>query len=73
MRGENYLIPIDFPSGASDLEAREEAYSAQQLLRDLEASSAKTRIVILDACRGNPLRATKSTGGGLGAWTAKER
>jgi len=66
VRGENYLIPIDFPPNASDLEARDEAYSAQQLLRDLESSGAKTRIMILDACRDNPLRATKSTGGGLG-------
>jgi uncharacterized caspase-like protein len=66
VRGENYLIPIDFPSNASDLEVRYEAYSAQQLLRDLESSGAKTRVMILDACRNNPLRASKSAGGGLG-------
>ena len=66
VRGENYLIPIDFPPNASDLEARDEAYSAQQLLRDLESSGAKTRVMILDACRNNPLRASKSAGGGLG-------
>ena len=66
VRGENYLIPIDFPPNASDLEARDEAYSAQQLLRDLESSGAKTRVMILDACRNNPLRASRAAGGGLG-------
>ena len=44
----------------------DEAYSAQRLLRDLEASGAKTRVMILDACRDNPLPASKSVGGGLG-------
>src|SRR5580658_1152797 len=65
VRGENFLIPVDFPSDATELEVRDEAYSAQQLLRGLEESHAKTRILILDACRNNPLRATRSTGGGL--------
>ena len=66
VRGENYLIPVDFPRDATDLEVPDEAYSAQRLLRDLEASGAKTRVMILDACRDNPLPAGKSVGGGLG-------
>ena len=64
VRGENFLIPVDFPSGATELEVRDEAYSAQLLLRGLEDSSAKTRIMILDACRDNPLRAARSTRAG---------
>jgi len=65
VRGENFLIPVDFPADATELEVQDEGYSAQQLLRNLEATQAKTRIFILDACRNNPLRATRSTGGGL--------
>ena len=64
-RGENYLIPVDFPANASDIEVRDEAYSAQQLLRSLEETQARVRLVILDACRDNPLRSTRSGAGGL--------
>jgi hypothetical protein len=63
VRGENFLIPVDFPLDATELEARDEAYSAQRLLRGLEESPAKTRLMILDACRNNPLRPTRSAGG----------
>jgi len=65
VRGENYLVPVDFPANATELEARDEAYSAQKLLRSLEATRARVRILILDACRDNQLRATRSSGGGL--------
>jgi uncharacterized caspase-like protein len=65
VHGENYLIPIDFPSNASDLAVEYQAFSAQRFLRDLEASPTRTRIMILDACRDNPLRANRSGAGGL--------
>jgi len=71
VRGENFLIPVDFPSDATELEARDEAYSAQQLLRGLEETQARTRILILDACRNNPLRATRAAGGGLARMDGK--
>ena len=65
VRGENYLVPVDFPADATELEVQDEAYSAQELLRNLESSPAKVRLLILDACRDNPLRATRSSAGGL--------
>ena len=65
VRGENYLIPVDFPANATEIEVQDEAYSAQQLLRNLEATQARVRLVILDACRDNPLRAKRSGAGGL--------
>jgi formylglycine-generating enzyme len=65
IRGENYLVPVDFPANATELEARDEAYSAQQLLRSLEDTNARVRLIILDACRDNPLRPTRSGAGGL--------
>jgi formylglycine-generating enzyme required for sulfatase activity len=71
VRGENFLIPVDFPADATELEARDEAYSAQQLLRGLEETQARTRILILDACRNNPLRATRAAGGGLARMDGK--
>jgi hypothetical protein len=71
LRGENFLIPVDFPADSTELEVRDEAYSAQQLLRSLEETEARTRILILDACRNNPLRATRSAGGGLARMDGK--
>jgi uncharacterized caspase-like protein len=65
VRGENYLVPVDFPANATELEVQFRAFSAQQLLRNLEAGPARARIIILDACRDNPLRATRSASGGL--------
>jgi uncharacterized caspase-like protein len=65
VRGENYLIPVDFPANASEFEVLDDAYSAQQLLRNLEGTPARVRLMILDACRDNPLRPTKSAAGGL--------
>ena len=66
IRGENFLVPVDFPSNATELEARDESYSAQQLLRSLEETNARVRLMFLDACRDNPLRPTRSGSGGLG-------
>jgi uncharacterized caspase-like protein len=65
VRGENFLIPVDFPVNASELQVLDDAYSAQLLLQNLENSAARTRIVILDASRSNPLLANRSSGGGL--------
>jgi len=65
VRGENYLVPTDFPSDATELDVQYRAFSAQQFLRNLEASAARARIMILDACRDNPLRAARSASGGL--------
>jgi len=71
LHGENYLIPIDFPSNASELEVQDDAYSAQQLLRNIEATRSKVRLVILDACRDNPLRSSRSAGQGLARMEAQ--
>jgi hypothetical protein len=65
VRGENYLVPVDFPADATELDVQYRAFSAQQFLRNLEASPARARIMILDACRDNPLRAARSASGGL--------
>ena len=67
--GNNYLIPTDARL-KSDLDIEDEVMSLDRVLRSLEA--ARTRLVILDACRDNPflvtmarLTATRSIGRGL--------
>lgn len=64
--GQNYLLPVDLPVGATDLYVKDEAISAQRILADLSDRGARLRVLILDACRDNPLReANKSMAAGL--------
>ena len=67
--GNNYLIPTDARL-KSDLDIEDEVMPLDRVLRSLE--TARTRLVILDACRDNPflvtmarLTATRSVGRGL--------
>lgn len=66
VRQENYLIPVDFQA-ASEADVPYEAYSAEQLRDKMEASGARLRLLVLDACRNNPFRGVRSAGGGLAA------
>ena len=65
VKGNNYLLPIDLPADATEGYVEDEAVPAQRILRDLAGQGARVRVLVLDACRDNPLRATKSVGGGL--------
>ncbi len=64
VKGQNYLLPVDFPRDTTEFDVADYAYSAQRILDGLQERGAGIRIVILDACRDNPLRAAKSAGGG---------
>lgn len=60
-RAENFLVPIDARlTDARDLE--DEAISLSRILQLMDG--AKARIVILDACRDNPLLARMTQAGG---------
>ncbi len=63
--GRNYLLPVDMPRlnmGEENL-IRSEAISLDDLLADVTAAPARRGIVILDACRNNPLTyGTRSVG-----------
>lgn len=63
--GSNYLLPIDMPllnMGEESL-IRSEAIPLDDLLADVNAAPARRGIVILDACRNNPLaHGTRSVG-----------
>jgi uncharacterized caspase-like protein/Flp pilus assembly protein TadD len=59
VNGENYLVPTNFKvAGAADV--KYQGYSLSTLLNELTAHGATTEIVILDACRNNPFRGTRS-------------
>lgn len=59
--GENYLIPVDFRGGFEN-DYQQQAVVAQQILVDMNANGSSTNIMILDACRDNPLAQTKTRG-----------
>lgn len=64
-RGANYLIPIGATiEDAADLDI--EALSASDILAQLESAGNRLNLVILDACRNNPLQGSmRSMGRGL--------
>lgn len=61
---ENYLVPVDF-SAQDEADAKYELYSASRVVDRLAASAARLRILVLDACRNNPFRSTRSGTRGL--------
>jgi uncharacterized caspase-like protein len=62
--GVNYLIPVDAEiQSSADLEAN--AFDVARVLRAMQAAQNEMNIVILDACRDNPLRRTRSSVRGL--------
>jgi hypothetical protein len=54
--GENYLLPVDIQADRIS-QVRRTAYSLTELLRGLEGARNKVNVVVLDACRNNPLPA----------------
>ena len=69
-RGANYLIPVGaVVEDHADLEI--EALSASNILTQMESAGNKLNLVILDACRNNPFKATfRSSERGLARVTA---
>ena len=65
VRGENHLLPVDLPSDATELSIQDDAVSAQRLLRELGHKGAGVKVLILDACRDNPLLPSRSGARGL--------
>ncbi len=62
--GINYLIPVDAEIEAqSDLEPN--AFDAGRVLKSMTAAQNEMNIVILDACRNNPLPKTRGMDRGL--------
>jgi hypothetical protein len=60
--GENYLIPVDF-TGNSQTTVRLSALPVTEL--QTAFSKAQVSVVVLDACRNNPVLAARGSGSGL--------
>jgi len=73
VRGANYLVPVGAnPTREADVAFQ--MFDANLVLRQMEGSGTKLNIVILDACRNNPLggRGLRSTNNGLAKMLAPE-
>jgi len=64
--GDNYLVPVSF-NAKDEADAKYEAYAASRVQERMEGSGARVNILILDACRNNPFRSSRSGAGGLAA------
>jgi formylglycine-generating enzyme required for sulfatase activity len=62
--GQNYLLPVDF-SAQGEEDAKYQALAAGLVQERLQRRGARAVIMILDACRNNPWKGTRGTGGGL--------
>ena len=60
--GDNYLVPIDARIGR-EADVPMEALRLTDVMNALSAAPARTRIVILDACRNNPFSEINKTSG----------
>lgn len=60
VQGENYLIPVQ-ANIDKEADYEVEAVSANAIMRQLAGARPKAAIVVLDACRDNPLAATTRT------------
>jgi len=58
VRGTNYLLPVDLPADATAGTIRDEAIAAQDLVSDIQDQGASVSVLVLDACRSNPIHAT---------------
>src|ERR1035438_1507761 len=62
---ENFLVPVDFVPGNSISGAKFSCMSVAQIFDELAHKRAKKNIVILDACRSNPVAEKYSLEAGL--------
>lgn len=69
--GRNYLIPIDADIKVQ-ADVEDECIRADYVIENLEEAKSKMNIIILDACRNNPIPRSWSRGGsgGLSSMTA---
>ena len=64
VKGKNYLIPIEASLEDED-EVGVQTIDVNDFLETMESAKSPINIVVLDACRNNPLNATRGGGGGL--------
>lgn len=65
IENENVLVPTDFESARSLIDAKFKSFSLTPVFDHFKKSRAKSVIVIIDACRSNPVAQTHSLKAGL--------
>jgi len=65
IENENFLVPVDFAQAATISAAKFACMSLAQVFDELKRKRAKCNLVILDACRSNPVTAKYSLEAGL--------
>src|SRR4051794_15722018 len=65
VEGENLLIPVDFETGKSIVQAKFRSLPLAIVFEYLKRSRPKRTILILDACRSNPVAEGNSLAAGL--------
>ncbi len=69
--GQNYLLPVDNKGIANNSELKRRAIDAQDYVNAMADSGASLNIIMLDACRDNPLpSASRSGSRGLAVMSA---
>lgn len=69
LEGQNYLVPVDF-AAKDAIDAQYDGYAVDRLVGRLSAAGVDLAMVILDACRNNPFRGVRASGGGWAAMQA---
>jgi hypothetical protein len=73
--GSNYIMPVD-ANPMKEVDVSYTCYPAQRIIDGMNEAGAKTKLLILDACRNNPLRKSWSKSasgeGGLASMVAPE-
>jgi formylglycine-generating enzyme required for sulfatase activity len=69
VKGKNYLIPIEANVEDED-EVGVQTIDVNDFLETMESAKSPVNIVVLDACRNNPLNASRGGGGGLASVNA---
>jgi hypothetical protein len=65
VKGQNYLVPVD-ANIDSEAKVPYRAVNVNQLLEEMEGSKSRVNIVMLDACRNNPISGKFRSGSGRG-------
>jgi GWxTD domain-containing protein len=67
--GENYLLPVDFDA-QDEIQAKYRSYNTEQLRERMESAGSRVNVIVLDACRDNPYKLTRSGSRGWGPMNA---
>lgn len=65
IENENFIVPVDFKPAAGMSQAKNRCVSLSRLFDELKRARAKIKIVVLDACRANPIAEQYSLAAGL--------